>query len=35
MAKTEKPKVVRRYAVPPTYSNVPYGDHERQVLDFF
>jgi acetyl esterase/lipase len=21
--------------VPPTYSNVPYGDHERQVLDFF
>jgi acetyl esterase/lipase len=21
--------------VPPTFSNVPYGKHERQVLDFF
>ncbi len=31
----EKAKAVRRYAVPPTYSNVPYGEHERQVLDFF
>jgi acetyl esterase/lipase len=31
----EKAKAVRRYSVPPTYSNVPYGDHERQVLDFF
>lgn len=30
-----KAKAVRRYAVEPTYSNVPYGDHERQVLDFF
>ncbi|WP_435009044.1 alpha/beta hydrolase fold domain-containing protein [Tundrisphaera lichenicola] len=28
-------KAARRYAVPPTYSNVAYGDHERQVLDFF
>lgn len=25
----------RRYAVPPTFSNVAYGSHERQVLDFF
>ena len=24
-----------RYSVPPTFSNVPYGTHERQVLDFF
>jgi acetyl esterase/lipase len=31
----EKAKAARRYSVPPTYSNVPYGDHERQVLDFF
>lgn len=31
----EKAKAARRYAVPPTYSNVPYGEHERQVLDFF
>ncbi|WP_406694747.1 alpha/beta hydrolase [Singulisphaera sp. Ch08] len=35
----EKPKVAKkappRYSVPPTFSNVPYGDHERQVLDFF
>ncbi|HEY2159550.1 MAG TPA: hypothetical protein VGH33_28255, partial [Isosphaeraceae bacterium] len=30
-----KPKAPRRYSVPPTYANVPYGDHERQVLDFF
>jgi acetyl esterase/lipase len=30
-----KAKAVRRYSVPPTYSNVHYGDHERQVLDFF
>ena len=30
-----KAKAVRRYAVEPTFSNVPYGDHERQVLDFF
>ena len=21
--------------MPPTFSNVPYGKHERQVLDFF
>lgn len=35
-AKVEKKaKAAPRYAVPPTYSNVPYGDHERQVLDFF
>ena len=26
-----KAKAVRRYSVPPTYSNVRYGDHERQV----
>jgi acetyl esterase/lipase len=31
----EKAKAVRRYSVPPTFSNVHYGDHERQVLDFF
>ena len=31
----QKAKVVRRYSVPPTFSNVHYGDHERQVLDFF
>ncbi len=36
----EKPKVAQKkaapkYSVPPTFSNVPYGDHERQVLDFF
>ena len=31
----EKAKAVRRYAVTPTYSNVPYGEHEREVLDFF
>ena len=30
-----KAKAARRYSVPPTFSNVPYGDHERQVLDFF
>src|SRR6185437_8713754 len=30
-----KAKAPRRYSVPPTFSNVPYGDHERQVLDFF
>jgi acetyl esterase/lipase len=34
--KTEqKAKAPPRYSVPPTFSNVPYGDHERQVLDFF
>jgi acetyl esterase/lipase len=34
--KTEqKAKTVPRYSVPPTFSNVRYGDHERQVLDFF
>ena len=34
--KTEqKVKTAPRYSVPPTFSNVPYGDHERQVLDFF
>ena len=31
----EKAKAARRYAVPPTYSDVHYGEHERQVLDFF
>jgi acetyl esterase/lipase len=30
-----KAKAAPRYSVPPTYSNVPYGAHERQVLDFF
>lgn len=30
-----KAKAARRYSVPPTFSDVPYGDHERQVLDFF
>lgn len=30
-----KAQAARRYAVPPTYANVPYGAHERQVLDFF
>jgi acetyl esterase/lipase len=29
-----KPKAPPRYAVPPTFSNVHYGPHERQVLDF-
>jgi len=28
-------KKAARYEVPPTYSNVHYGPHERQVLDFF
>jgi len=28
-------KAAPRYAVPPTFANVPYGEHERQVLDFF
>jgi acetyl esterase/lipase len=28
-------KAPARYSVPPTFSNVPYGKHERQVLDFF
>ncbi|WP_261349441.1 alpha/beta hydrolase family protein [Paludisphaera rhizosphaerae] len=28
-------KKAARYEVPPTYANVHYGDHERQVLDFF
>jgi acetyl esterase/lipase len=31
----QKAKVPTRYSVPPTFSNVPYGSHERQVLDFF
>jgi acetyl esterase/lipase len=31
----QKAKVPARYSVPPTFANVPYGDHERQVLDFF
>jgi acetyl esterase/lipase len=31
----KKAKAAPRCAVPPTYSNVPYGTHERQVLDFF
>jgi acetyl esterase/lipase len=30
-----KAKAAPRYSVPPTYSNVHYGPHERQVLDFF
>ena len=30
-----KAKAARRYSVPPTFSNVHYGQHERQVLDFF
>ncbi len=30
-----KAKATPRYSVPPTFSNVPYGKHERQVLDFF
>ncbi len=30
-----KAQAARRYSVPPTFANVPYGDHERQVLDFF
>src|SRR5438309_7571896 len=31
----QKAKAAPRYSVPPTFSNVPYGQHERQVLDFF
>jgi acetyl esterase/lipase len=31
----QKAKTPPRYSVPPTFSNVHYGDHERQVLDFF
>jgi acetyl esterase/lipase len=31
----QKAKSTPRYSVPPTFSNVPYGDHPRQVLDFF
>jgi acetyl esterase/lipase len=31
----QKAKAPARYSVPPTFANVPYGDHERQVLDFF
>src|SRR5262249_27666922 len=37
-AKAEPKKKARaapRYSVPPTFSNVHYGPHERQVLDFF
>jgi acetyl esterase/lipase len=30
-----KAKAAPRYSVPPTFANVPYGTHERQVLDFF
>ncbi len=30
-----KVKAAPRYSVPPTFSNVPYGTHPRQVLDFF
>ncbi len=30
-----KAKAAPRYSVPPTFSNVHYGPHERQVLDFF
>ncbi|HZW33649.1 MAG TPA: hypothetical protein VFF52_23210 [Isosphaeraceae bacterium] len=34
--KSEKQaRAAPRYSVPPTFSNVPYGDHPRQVLDFF
>ena len=28
-------KAAPHYSVPPTFSNVPYGKHPRQVLDFF
>lgn len=28
-------RAARPYAVEPTHANVPYGEHERQVLDFF
>jgi acetyl esterase/lipase len=31
----QKAKAPARYSVPPTFANVPYGGHERQVLDFF
>ncbi len=31
----QKAKAAPSYAVPPTFSNVAYGTHERQVLDFF
>ena len=31
----QKAKAPARYSVPPTFANVSYGDHERQVLDFF
>jgi hypothetical protein len=30
-----KSKAAPRYSVPPTFANVAYGKHERQVLDFF
>lgn len=30
-----KTKAAPQYSVPPTHANVPYGDHARQVLDFF
>jgi acetyl esterase/lipase len=30
-----KAKAAPRHAVPPTHADVPYGEHERQVLDFF
>ena len=31
----QKTKAATRYSVPPTFSNVAYGEHQRQVLDFF
>lgn len=34
-AKKAQARAARPYAVPPTLADVPYGDHERQVLDFF
>jgi len=30
-----QPKALRPYSVEPTHKNVPYGEHPRQVLDFF
>lgn len=34
-AEQKAAKAAPKYSVPPTHANVPYGDHERQVLDFF
>src|SRR5581483_6767699 len=36
-ALTEKQKTVKKVepAIPPTLQNIHYGDHERQVLDFY